>query len=67
VVVGVGQDEIANAATLTCAANFTSSRFLAGMEALQLAFLYRRDDSFASELLEELVDLPDENKLKCAS
>jgi DNA-binding transcriptional LysR family regulator len=40
---------------------------ITGMDPLQLAFLYRREDFFASELLEELADLSDENKLKCAS
>jgi len=37
------------------------------MEPLQLAFLYRREDFFASELLEELANLSVQNKLKCAS
>jgi DNA-binding transcriptional LysR family regulator len=37
------------------------------MEPLKLSFLYRREDSFASSILEELADLSDEKTLKCAS
>lgn len=40
---------------------------IAGMEPLLLAFLYRREDFFASEVLEELEDLSDEKALKCAN
>lgn len=40
---------------------------IAGMDPLQLAFLYRHDDFFASEILEELADLSDEKNLKRVS
>jgi len=39
---------------------------ITGMDPLQLAFLYRREDLFASEVLEELTASSDENRLKCA-
>jgi len=40
---------------------------IAGMDPLQLAFLYRREDFFASQVLEELADLSVQKALKCAS